>query len=203
MPPGADQPANGVIRARATVTLDARALDELGPATIDRLADLVADRLANGLETQGELKQAQSAVPASRAELAANAEQIALTGNRIAALIGAGPDRARTLTRPAVTALPADLPADAGIALAGRRPDLLAARARVEAALRRRVVVHGAAPFRLDQAPPRPPALVVGSATQPRSGLVEAIQILAAAATDLMRQSRRLPLPGLYALARR
>ncbi len=98
---------------------------------------LVADRLANGLETQGELKQAQSAVPASRAELAANAEQIALTGNRIAALIGAGPDRARTLTRPAVTALPADLPADAGIALAGRRPDLLAARARVEAAASR------------------------------------------------------------------
>lgn len=34
------------IRALATVTLDARALDELGPATIDRLADLVAARLA-------------------------------------------------------------------------------------------------------------------------------------------------------------
>ena len=32
-----------MIAARATVTLDARALDELGPATIDRLADLVAD----------------------------------------------------------------------------------------------------------------------------------------------------------------
>src|SRR3712207_7182600 len=34
-----------VIAARATVVLDARALDELGPATIDRLADLVAQRL--------------------------------------------------------------------------------------------------------------------------------------------------------------
>lgn len=34
------------IRALATVTLDARALDDLGPATIDRLADLVAARLA-------------------------------------------------------------------------------------------------------------------------------------------------------------
>jgi excisionase family DNA binding protein len=34
------------IAARATVVLDARALDELGPATIDRLADLVANRLA-------------------------------------------------------------------------------------------------------------------------------------------------------------
>src|SRR5918998_5330779 len=40
------QPAAEVIAARATVTLDARALDELGPATIDRLADLVASRLA-------------------------------------------------------------------------------------------------------------------------------------------------------------
>ncbi len=98
---------------------------------------LVADRLANGLETQGELKQAQSAVPAARAELAANAEQIALTGNRIAALAGAGPDRARTITRPAIAALPTDLPADAGIALVGRRPDLLARRARAEAAASR------------------------------------------------------------------
>lgn len=34
------------IRAMATVTLDARALDELSPATIDRLADRVAARLA-------------------------------------------------------------------------------------------------------------------------------------------------------------
>jgi excisionase family DNA binding protein len=34
------------IRALATVTLDARALEELGSETIDRLADLVAARLA-------------------------------------------------------------------------------------------------------------------------------------------------------------
>jgi excisionase family DNA binding protein len=34
------------IRALATVTLDAQALDELGPQTIDRLADHVAHRLA-------------------------------------------------------------------------------------------------------------------------------------------------------------
>lgn len=33
------------IRALATVTLDARALDELGPETIDRLAELVEARL--------------------------------------------------------------------------------------------------------------------------------------------------------------
>jgi excisionase family DNA binding protein len=33
------------VRAVATVTLDARALDELGPETMDRLADLVEARL--------------------------------------------------------------------------------------------------------------------------------------------------------------
>src|SRR3954471_6606068 len=33
------------IRALATVTLDAQALDELGPQTLDRLADLVVQRL--------------------------------------------------------------------------------------------------------------------------------------------------------------
>ena len=38
------EPAVEVLAARATVMLDARALDELGPATIDRLADLVANR---------------------------------------------------------------------------------------------------------------------------------------------------------------
>ncbi len=35
------------IQALATVTLDPRALDGLGPATMDRLADLVAARLAD------------------------------------------------------------------------------------------------------------------------------------------------------------
>jgi hypothetical protein len=38
------------IRALATVTLDARALDELGPQTIDRLAELVAERLINSVQ---------------------------------------------------------------------------------------------------------------------------------------------------------
>src|SRR3954447_8458908 len=38
--------AHEQIRALATVTLDAQALDELGPETIDLLSDLVAKRLA-------------------------------------------------------------------------------------------------------------------------------------------------------------
>src|SRR6202008_3433902 len=53
----------------------------------------------------------------------------------LGALVGAGPDRGRTLTRPHLTApaaiaLPAALPAD----LLGRRPDVAAARAQVQGA---------------------------------------------------------------------
>ncbi len=98
---------------------------------------LVADRVASGLDTQAELKQARSAVPASRVDLASNAEQIALTKNAIAALVGAGPDRALSITRPAVRVMTAELPADAGIGLIGRRPDIAAARSRAEAAASR------------------------------------------------------------------
>ena len=43
----AEPHAPDLIAARATVTLDARALDQLAPTTIDRLADLVAARLAD------------------------------------------------------------------------------------------------------------------------------------------------------------
>lgn len=103
---------------------------------------LVSDRVLIGLDTQGELKQARSAVPAARVDLAANVEQIALTRNAIAALTGAGPDRALSITRPAIPVLTTGLPADAGIALVGRRPDIAAARARAEAAASRIKVAH-------------------------------------------------------------
>ena len=43
----AEPHAPDLIAARATVTLDARALDQLAPTTMDRLADLVAARLAD------------------------------------------------------------------------------------------------------------------------------------------------------------
>jgi NodT family efflux transporter outer membrane factor (OMF) lipoprotein len=99
---------------------------------------LVDERVAIGLDTQGELKQARSAVPAARVDLAANAERISLAKNAIAALLGAGPDRGLAITRPAVPTLAAEgLPADAGIELVGRRPDIAAARARADAAASR------------------------------------------------------------------
>ncbi len=94
---------------------------------------LTADRVTAGLDTQAELKQAQSAVPAARADLAATDEQIALTRNRIAALLGAGPDRGLSITAPRAAIAQRPLPATVATDLIARRPDIVAARARVEA----------------------------------------------------------------------
>ncbi|WP_294394822.1 efflux transporter outer membrane subunit [uncultured Sphingomonas sp.] len=108
-------------------------------------AELVAQRVRNGLDTEGQRRQAQSQVPAARADLGAVDEQITTTRNRIAALIGAGPDRGLAIARPLLSALaPAALPASAGIDLVARRPDIAAARARVEAAGERIKVAHAA-----------------------------------------------------------
>jgi NodT family efflux transporter outer membrane factor (OMF) lipoprotein len=96
---------------------------------------LVSDRVRNGLDTEGQRRQAAAQVPAARADLASVDEQIALVRNQIAALMGAGPDRGLAIDRPKLAALAAlTLPTSAGIDLVGRRPDIVAARARVEAA---------------------------------------------------------------------
>jgi NodT family efflux transporter outer membrane factor (OMF) lipoprotein len=103
-----------------------------------KTAELFAKRFDNGLETKGSLRQAESRRSAAIADVLSLEEQIALQKNRIAALMGAGPDRALAIARPRVDftrefALPATLSAD----LIGRRPDLVAARLRAEAAAKR------------------------------------------------------------------
>jgi NodT family efflux transporter outer membrane factor (OMF) lipoprotein len=108
-------------------------------------AGLVGQRVRNGLDTEGQRRQAESQVPAARADLGAIDEQITITRNQIAALMGAGPDRGLAITRPSIAALPAaQLPSSAGIDLVGRRADIAAARARVEAAAERIKVAHAA-----------------------------------------------------------
>ena len=98
-------------------------------------ARLVRQRVEIGLDTNAELKQAAARISQARADLEATDEAIALTKNALAALIGAGPDRALTIERPAIGKLQAQgVPANAGVDLIGRRPDIAAARARVEGA---------------------------------------------------------------------
>ncbi|MFD1612723.1 efflux transporter outer membrane subunit [Sphingomonas tabacisoli] len=101
-------------------------------------ADLVAGRVASGLDTQAAANQAVARVQQARAEIEATDEAIALTKNALAALLGAGPDRALSIGRPAMAELRTQgVPQGASIDLIGRRPDIAAARARVEASAQR------------------------------------------------------------------
>ncbi|WP_347271242.1 efflux transporter outer membrane subunit [Rhizorhabdus histidinilytica] len=132
--------ATGIASAYADLARLHAERDVLAAAVDLRTATrkLVADRVRNGLDTRAELKQAEAAVPAARADLAATDEAIALVRNQIAALVGAGPDRGLAIERPALAALhPAGVPAQVTTDLIGRRPDIAAARAQAEAAASR------------------------------------------------------------------
>ena len=98
---------------------------------------LTANRFAIGLDTKDTLKQADSLVPSARADLAATDEAIALTRNRIASLLGEGPDRGLRIARPRASVRARGIPADVTTDLIGRRPDVAAARARVRSAAER------------------------------------------------------------------
>ncbi len=103
-----------------------------------RTATLVKERYDNGLENIGRWHQAQATQASSEADIEAINESIALNKNRIAALIGKGPDRGLAIEKPTVRinhscGLPAELPVN----LIGRRPDIVAARLRAEAAMSR------------------------------------------------------------------
>jgi len=97
---------------------------------IDRIT---AGRIATGLDTQVERKTAQANLATSRASLAALDGSILTTRYQLAALLGAGPDRGLAIARPTLgigdeARLPDNLPAD----LVSRRPDLVAAKWRVD-----------------------------------------------------------------------
>jgi NodT family efflux transporter outer membrane factor (OMF) lipoprotein len=101
----------------------------------EQVLGLTRDRNAAGLDSRLELTQAQAALPAAREQIDQLTESATLTRHMLAALTGAGPDRALSIREPAVpflsqAALPSAVPAE----LLGHRPDLVAQRWRVEAA---------------------------------------------------------------------
>jgi NodT family efflux transporter outer membrane factor (OMF) lipoprotein len=110
-----------------------------------KIFDITRKRVAAGLDTDIELREAEAAVPRARYErlqAQANAE---LAVHRLAALAGEGAQAYTGIHRPqvdleAALPLPERLPAD----LLGRRPDILAARARVEAATQGRAAAKKA-----------------------------------------------------------
>lgn len=96
---------------------------------------LTAERLKAGLGDQLALQRSDAEVALDERQLAGARQAVAAARIEVAVLLGQGPDRGLALTVPAVLtparlALPPDLPAE----LLGRRPDLVAARWRVEAA---------------------------------------------------------------------
>ena len=104
-------------------------------ASRERIAALTRDRNAAGIDSRLEVKQAEAALPATREDIAALEERIALARNAIAALMGAGPDRGLAISRPTATALAhVSLPSNVPAELIGHRPDIVAQRWRVEAA---------------------------------------------------------------------
>jgi NodT family efflux transporter outer membrane factor (OMF) lipoprotein len=112
-----------------------RDLAEEDRSRTQQMLKLGNQRLKSGIDSQYQFQQTESLAATSEeqfidAEKGLRSAQIALS-----VLLGKGPDRSNQMVRPnilqpAVVALPSTLPAE----LLGRRPDLVAARWRVEAA---------------------------------------------------------------------
>ena len=138
--------ATGVADAYAQL-VQLNAAGQVAQAAVTLRADtekLVRDRVANGLDTQAELAQAQAAVPAARGEVLALDEAIVTLRHQIAALLGQGPDRGLDIVIGATPIAIHDLPAGLTTDLIGRRPDIRAAIARVEASNARIKVARAA-----------------------------------------------------------
>lgn len=126
----------------------ARAYNEL--ARLYALHDIAGDEVAQrrevlrvtnrrvtlGLDTEVEKRTAEASLATSEVALSSLEGSIQRTRYQLGALLGQGPDRGLAIARPALGAgdevrLPANLPAD----LVSRRPDIVAARWRVDATL--------------------------------------------------------------------
>ena len=109
------------------------------------ILDITRSRVKAGLDTNVELREAEGAVPQAHVELTQAQAAVALAIHQLAALSGRGADAYAEIKQPhlnldAALPLPEALPAD----LLGRRPDVLAARERVEAATAGRVAAKAA-----------------------------------------------------------
>ena len=134
--------------ARLTLAANvAKAYSDLGQAHIVRdlavddlkrtrqMLDLSKRRLSSGIDSEYQYQQTESLEASSQSQLIDAEKQLQSARIALAVLLGKGPDRGNELARPAVlkpaaVAVPSVLPAE----LLGRRPDLIAARWRVEAA---------------------------------------------------------------------
>lgn len=96
--------------------------------------DLTRGRERAGLDTQVEVKQAESSLAAARVDLTQQETTIAQLRNQVAALAAAGPARGLSVQPVRLTAPSGVVPAALPLDLLGHRPDVAAARWRAEAA---------------------------------------------------------------------
>jgi len=100
------------------------------------ILDLTIKRVKAGLDTRTELRSAEAALPQARLLRLQSEANVELAVHRLAALTGRGAEAYANIQRPSIDlttrlVLPDQLPID----LLQRRPDVLAARARVDASL--------------------------------------------------------------------
>ena len=96
---------------------------------------LVRQRREAGVDSDLQVRQAEARIPAAQQQLQAAQQQIDEARTALAALLGKGPDRGLDIQRPqALKAGALQLPGVLPSELIGRRPDIVAARLRVEAA---------------------------------------------------------------------
>jgi len=91
------------------------------------------ERFTAGLDTKVEVRQAEAALGTVRTELAQYDDAIGVARNRLAALVGAGPDRGERIVSVSAVAPAATLPPAIPLDLVARRPEIAASRLRVEA----------------------------------------------------------------------
>jgi NodT family efflux transporter outer membrane factor (OMF) lipoprotein len=107
------------------------------------ILDLTQSRVTSGLENEASLEQARALLAMAKIEVRRAEAARDLAVHAIAALVGEGAAAYPVITRPAAALeaalpLPETLPAD----LLSRRPDVLAARARISAAMHGRDAAH-------------------------------------------------------------
>ncbi|MEG0046541.1 MAG: efflux transporter outer membrane subunit [Comamonas sp.] len=98
------------------------------------LLSLSEQRTKAGLDSQVELTQAQAGMPEARTQIEMLNEQITLTRRTIAVLCAQAPDAQNALSPQLAALRLQNVPQTLGADLLGRRPDVVAARWRVEAA---------------------------------------------------------------------
>jgi NodT family efflux transporter outer membrane factor (OMF) lipoprotein len=119
---------------------------EIADATTAERAGIIKltkDRFDQGLENEASLEQAKALLANARAEQARVSAERETIIHALAALAGQGADAYPTITQPhpqldAALPLPTSLPVD----LLSRRPDIIAARARIDATMAGREAAH-------------------------------------------------------------